>query len=188
MIKYGLNPPELTEEEVTAINDYLEGHGGGAGSFMPKVCTGPSCEDFDACPLHKLGIPLPVGRQCYIELHQIRTLIGGMSSELGVAKDDTFDNLAISAIAINQTLIKRLLSVMSREPVIADAFRAITPDGRPVFERKAHPALHALDKLMARNQNLQGDLMATRREKSKDDARKRLSPTELAKRLKERMT
>lgn len=179
------NPPELTDKELEDLNGFLGVYAGGGAPFVPRVCPGPSCDQIASCPLHKQGIPLPVGKQCFVELSIVRQSMQAMANELDT--HSYFDVISIGSIALNQILVKRAAEVLANEAIIADSFRAITPQGEAIFERKAHPAVGVLDRFQKRNQEIQSDLLATRKEKSKDDARKSLSPSETAKRIREKM-
>lgn len=183
----GYQLPQLSEEEMKEISAYFRSHTGGIAQYSPKICTGPACEIMHECPLHQRNLPLPVDSQCFVELNLIRAFMVGMAQDLDIKAEHIFDLHSVGAIAINKVLIKRALDVLAREDLIVDSFRAMTPDGHPIFERKAHPSIAILKDLTKLNQIIQSDLMATRKEKSKDALRKRISPTQAAQDLKKKL-
>jgi len=187
MVPTGYLLPTFNEVELGQIAEYFRSHQAGMSKFTPKICTGPSCHEHTDCPLVRMGKPLPIGRMCFIELNLINTWAQGMARELDIKPDDVFDRWQIGAIALNGVLIKRAAEALGRSDIVVDSFRGFTPEGAAVMEQKAHPAIGIIDTLQKRNQALQTDLMATRKEKSKEDARKRLSPTEVLQRLREKM-
>lgn len=187
VVPYGWSLPELTEEEMRAISQHFRPHKAGIPKFTPLVCEGPDCKFASECVLVQNGIRPPLGRQCFVEANLVKVWMEGMAKELDLQEDDFFDRTSIGAIAVNQLMMKRAVSVLAREPMVVESFRAMTPEGDPVFENKANPAIAILREFTKQNQEIYRDLMVTRREKSKDAARKILSPTEAAQRLRERM-
>lgn len=183
----GWELPQLTEEQINEIAEAFRPHKAGVAKFSPRRCPGPSCHEAQDCPLVRQEIPLPVGRACFVELNLINTMVGAMAQELQLDKDEVFAVNSIGAIAINNVVIKRAMEILNREEIIVDSFRAMTPEGDPVFERKAHPSVGVIKEFQKLTQLIQQDLMATRKERSKDAARKRISPTEIAQKLKEKM-
>lgn len=183
----GWTLPDLTPEEMSHISQHFRSHRAGIPKFTPLICKGPDCEFASECVLVQQGIQPPVGRQCFVELNLIRTWMQGMADELELEGNNFFDVASIGAIAINKIIMKRALGVLAREPLVVESFRAMTPDGDPVFENKANPAIAILREFTKLNQEIYRDMMVTRREKSKDAARKIISPTEAAERLRERM-
>jgi hypothetical protein len=187
LVPVGYQLPAFTEPELLDIAEYFRSHQNGIGKFVPRVCHGPSCPDHADCPLVRLGKNLPMGRMCFTELNLINTWAQAMASELGLKENDVFDRWQIGGMVLNGILIKRAAEILGRADMVVDSFRGFTPDGQAVMEQKAHPAIGIIDTLQKRNQALQTDLMATRKEKSKDDARKRLSPTEVLQKLRDKM-
>lgn len=183
----GWQLPELTDPEMQAFTDYFNAHVGGVHKYSPTKCHGPSCQFAADCPLLRLGKSVPIDRNCPLELTLIRQYMQTMIDELQIQKGNSFDLSTVGAIAINQVLLKRVLDALSSETPVVDHFRGLTREGDAVFERKMHPAFDRVERLQDQMQRLQSDLMATRREKSKDNLRKRMSPSEQAKRLKDRL-
>lgn len=187
LVPVGYQLPAFNELELMEIAEYFRSHQTGVSKFVPKVCHGPSCTDHSECPLVRMGKTLPMGRMCFIELNLINTWAQAMANELGLKEGDVFDRWQIGGMVLNGILIKRAAELLGRSELVVDSFRGFTPDGQAVMEQKAHPAVSIIDVLQKRNQALQTDLMATRKEKSKDDLRKRLSPTEVLQRLRDKM-
>jgi hypothetical protein len=187
IVPVGWSLPELTSEEMEKISLHFRSHRAGISKFTPMMCRGPDCEFASECVLMQNGIRPPTDRQCFVEANLVKTWMQGMADELNIKEDDFFDVTSIGAIAINQIIMKRALGVLSREPLIVESFRAMTPEGEPVFEDKANPAIAIIREFTKLNQDIYRDLMVTRREKSKDMARKFITPTEAAQKLRERM-
>ena len=183
----GWQLPDLSEDELKAFGDYLNAHAGGVHRYSPLKCRGPNCAFAGDCPLIRMNKNVPMGRTCPVELTLVHRYMQEMIDELAVQKGNNFDLNTVGAIAINQVLLKRVLNALSDETPVMDHFRGLTREGQAVFERKMHPAFDRIERIMDQMQRLQTDLMATRREKSKDNLRKRLSPSESAKKLKERL-
>lgn len=189
LVPAGWDLPPLSGKEMKSITDNFRPHKAGVPKFAPLLCEGPNCQYASECVLVQQGIQPPIGRQCFVEANLIHAWMQGMAESLEDKGEDLdqFDRAAIGALAINQVMMKRALSLLAREPMVVASFRAMTPDGDPIFENKKNPALDILKEFTKLNQSIQQDLMVTRREKSKDAARKILSPTEAAERLKKKM-
>jgi hypothetical protein len=183
----GWSLPEMTTEEMSQISQHFRSHKAGIPKFTPLICRGPDCEYAEECILIQQGVQPPLQRQCFVETNLIRTWMQGMADQLELEESDFFDVASIGAIAINQIIMKRALGVLAREPLVVESFRAMTPEGDPVFENKANPAIAILREFTKLNQEIYRDLMVTRREQSKDAARKIISPTEAAQKLRDRM-
>lgn len=183
----GWKPPTITQALLEEISKSFAPHRSGSHRFTPFICKGPECESYESCPLHIRGIEVPVGYQCIIELNLIENFVSAMASELGADNNNVFDIASVGAIAINNIVIKRALERLAREGLIVDSFRALTREGVPVFERKAHPSVHIIKEYQKLNQDVASGLMATRKEKSKDQARKRVSPSEIAEKLRQKL-
>lgn len=179
--------PRITPEQLENIGQYFQIHATGVSSYSPLRCTGPNCSWYRECPLVKNDIDLPIDNYCPVELTLINSWVRDMAAELKLEPNSIFDLFSIGAIAINQIMTKRALKVLSEEDFIIEHFRAMTPDGQAIFERRVHPALNAVKEMTKSSQQIQSDLMATRKEKSKGEARTRMSPSEQLKKLQDKM-
>jgi hypothetical protein len=183
----GWEGPALTEDQMKGLSEYFNMHRAGVPRYAPLICRGQACEHAAECPLLASGADVPIERSCPIELTLVHKWMEDMAGDLGLEPGAVFDIHSIGAIAVNKLLMKRALQALRDEPIIVDSFRAIAPNGQEITERKLHPAFQAIRDLQKLNQIIQSDLMATRKEKSKDQARKRLSPSEEAKKLEDKM-
>jgi hypothetical protein len=179
--------PNITPAQLKEISRYFHTRRNGVALYSPMRCDGPGCRYRRECPLVAHGIDLPIDNYCPVELTLVQSWMMDMAKELQLDRENIFDLFSIGAIAINQIMTKRALRALSEEDFIVEHFRAMTPEGVAIFERRVNPSVTAIKELHKSSQGLQQDLMATRREKSKGEARTRLSPSETMKKLQEKL-
>lgn len=179
--------PSITIDQLRGVAKYINTRRNGVSKYTPLKCYGPNCSWYGECPLQLNSVDLPIDNYCPIELTLIQQMVGDMTTELKVEPGSVFDLYSVGAIAINQIMTKRALKVLSDEPFIIEHFRAMTMEGVAIFERRVHPAMAEIHKLNKSSQAIAADLMATRREKSKGDARTTASPSETVNKLKAKL-
>jgi len=186
-IPEGWLPGKITLVQMEALSSYFAERTAGSSRFTPRVCRGVDCPEAAECPLLRLGIDPPLGHQCFVELNLMKNFVLAAAAELDGEGSSVYDLNTIGSIAINNLLIKRLAERLAREEVIIDTVAAISEDGQQIMELKPHPSLLSIERLTRQIQMFQRDLLATRKEKSRDEARRLLSPTEVMDKLRIRM-
>lgn len=183
----GWLPGPITLEQMEVLASYFAARIAGPARSTPRTCRGQDCPVAAECPLLVLGIDPPVGRQCFVELNLLKNFMETAIKEVEGAESSLFDQNTIGAIAFNNLFIKRLAETLAGEEVIINTLAAISEDGQQIMELKPHPSLISIERITRQIQMLQRDLLVTRKEKSRDDARHLLSPTEVMDKLRVRM-
>lgn len=138
---------------------------------IPIFCKGDDCPYSETCILLAGGMA-PVGKPCPHETSMIAVKLAGYMEEFDLGKEDASvtDKALVEEIILMEIIMERCKALMSREVnPIQMMVAGMSEDGSPIMQPQVSKTMEAYERA-SKKRNADYDLlMATRKNKKKDD-------------------
>lgn len=160
--------PNVSEESLVVIKNFVEKSQRGSGSALPLICNGMACPFLHVCSLHQAKIPLPVGSRCPLEVSLVSLWVNKHLKALGIsdidAPENSFDMDMLYELATQELIRYRCSAYLSKNPNIVESKMVSESfNGTPIFADVMNPVLEAMDKAGRNISKIREALLATRK-------------------------
>ena len=159
--------PLGVEAEKAAMSMMSTRHG--LYAKVPIYCKGDTCPYSFQCDLLSAGLA-PVGERCPVESARIANEYAGYSEDFDIDNASQTDKILLSEIVSMDILASRATALMAKElsPVQEIAI-GVSDDGDEIMQPAVSKAWEAYQSISKRRNETLQLMMATRKDKSKDD-------------------
>jgi hypothetical protein len=160
--------PNVSEESLTSVRNFIDRASRGAGSVLPLMCVGKACVMLHCCSLDAAGITLPVGLKCPIEATLVSLWVNKHLKTLGIEDIDnpeySFDMDMLYELAAQELIRYRCAAYMSKNPAVVESkMVGESFNGTPIFADVMNPVLEAMEKAGRNIAKIRDALLATRK-------------------------
>ena len=160
--------PDVSEESLAIVRNYIDKSSRGSGSALPLICTGKSCPFLHVCSLDHAGLTLPVGAKCPLETTLVSLWVNKHLKSLGIEDIDnpenSFDMDLLYELATQELIRYRCSAYLSKNPSIVESkMVAESFNGTPIFADVMNPVMEAMEKAGRNIAKIRDALLATRK-------------------------
>lgn len=177
----------LSEDQWNALEAYFGDNA--AGPIQPSIiCKSKECPYYNACPLVRAEVELPVGDPCVVEETVKRNWASLYYPEIGKAKDGyaAVDRGVVIDLINTMMDIKRAQEEAVDQPqVVERVLRGFDKDNNAIIELRMNPLHFYLKNARLLKQKILHNLVATREARAKDKSRQTESTAHLMTEMRE---
>lgn len=181
---------KLTEKQARSMEMFISRRRHGHVSAAPMLCAQEECPYSKKCPLAAEGVFPPLLSPCPIESELLLTWTLSRAENLDIDLNDkkqVIESAEVMTTALLDLYQHRADMEMADNPKIVQRHViGVNDKGNPIYDEKVNPRLSAILMLESMKSKKWSDLVATRKERSKDKSRNKESHSDYVKELVER--